>query len=165
VTLARSLAPAAVGVAVAGLLTLYLLTDDNPIGPWLLAFLLAAHGWVHLLFAFPKPPAGESSPQTLGYPFDFSTSWLIERGVDGRRVEALGRVLMAVVVVVQMLAALATVGLLVPVDWWAALVLLAALASAIFLALFYSPLLLLGFAIDLALVLLVLTGAWSPAGG
>jgi hypothetical protein len=164
--LVRSLVPVAIAVAVAAVLTLYLLRDDSPLGPWLLAFLLVAHGWVHLLFAFPKPPSDAAKPNAPAYPFDFDRSWLIGRGgLDVGRVRRLGMALMAAVVSLHVLAALATVGLLVPSDWWAALVLLAALSSAVFLALFYSPLLLLGFAIDLAVVWLVLAGTWSPAAG
>jgi hypothetical protein len=164
--LVRSLVPVAIAVAVAGVLTLYLLADDSPLGPWLLAFLLVAHGWVHLLFAFPKPPSDAAKPNAPAYPFDFGRSWLIGRGgLDAGLVRRLGMALTVVVVGLHVLAALATVGVLVPVDWWASLVLLAALASALFLALFYSPLLLLGFAIDLAVVWLVLAGTWSPAAG
>jgi hypothetical protein len=165
-TVVRSLAPVAIAVAVAGVLTLYLLTDDSPLGPWLLAFLLVAHGWVHLLFDFPKPPSDQAKLDATAYPFDFGRSWLIGRGgLDAGPVRRLGIALTVVVVILHVLAALATVGLLVPGDWWAALVLLAAVASAVFLALFYSPLLLLGLAIDLAVVWLVLAGTWSPATG
>ena len=39
----------------------------------------------------------------------------------------------------------------------------AALASTLTLVLFYSPALILGFAIDAAMILLVVSGSWSPA--
>jgi hypothetical protein len=61
------------------------------------------------------------------------------------------------------LAALATVGVLVPAEWWNWLVVTSAVASMVLLTLFFSPLLLLGYAIDLALIWLSVTSAWSPA--
>jgi hypothetical protein len=63
----------------------------------------------------------------------------------------------------SLLAALATVGLLVPTEWWGPLMIGAAVASTIMLVLFFSPALILGFAINAAMVALVLSGSWSPA--
>jgi hypothetical protein len=163
VSLIRSLAPVAVFVAAISLVTLWLLVDGSAIGPWLLAFLIAAHGWVHLMFLFPKPPA---KPDAAPYPFDFDLSWLIGRsGLDAGRVRRVGTLLMVVVAVLHMLAALATLGLLVPVEWWAGLVVAAALSSVLSLLLFWSPMLLLGIAIDLAMLWLVISATWSPVAG
>ena len=47
------------------MLTLYLLGTNPALGSWLLAALLLAHGWVHLMFVFPRPapaPVGEAAP-------------------------------------------------------------------------------------------------------
>jgi hypothetical protein len=74
-----------------------------------------------------------------------------------------GLAVVTVTFVLGLLAALATVGLLLPADWWAPLMVGAALASTLTLVLFYSPALILGFAIDAAMILLVVSGSWSPA--
>jgi hypothetical protein len=39
--------PFAIGIAVIGLVTWFLLKQGVGLGPWLLAALLVAHGWVH----------------------------------------------------------------------------------------------------------------------
>jgi hypothetical protein len=162
-SLVRSLAPVAVFVVVVSLVTLWLLVDGSAIGPWLLALLLAAHGWVHLMYLFPKPLATPGAPP---YPFDFERSWLIGRArLDAGRVRQLGALLMISVLILHLLAALSTVGLLVPGSWWAGLVVAAALSSALALALFWSPTLLLGVLIDLALLWLVASATWSPGTG
>ena len=76
----------------------------------------------------------------------------------------LGLGLLAVVLPLHVGAALATVAFVVPVEWWAGLVTAAALSSLLFLGIFWSPLLLLGVAVDVALLGLVVSGAWSPLG-
>jgi hypothetical protein len=165
VRLIRSLAPVAVFVVAVASLTLWLLVDGSAVGPWLLAFLLAAHGWVHVLFLFPQPPVEAGRPDASAYPFDFRLSWLIQRGgLDERLVRAVGTALTVIVLLLHTLAALATVTFLVPTDWWGSLVVAAALSSMLFLALFWSPLLLLGIVIDLAMLWLVFSSAWSPGG-
>lgn len=163
--LVRSLAPAAVFIVAVGALTLWLLAEDSAIGPWLLAFLLAAHGWVHVLFLFPKPAGGAGVTGAAAYPFDFRLSWLIQRGrFDARLVRAAGTGLTVIVLLLHTLAALATVALLVPTDWWGTLVVAAALSSMLFLVLFWSPLLLLGIVIDLGMLWLVVSNTWNPGG-
>ena len=74
----------------------------------------------------------------------------------------LGIVLMAVVFAASVPAALATIGLLVPPGWWAGLVIASAVTSMLLLTLFFAPALLLGYAIDMALLWLVLLSLWSP---
>jgi hypothetical protein len=157
------LIPLAIGVAAAGVVTWYALTRDWAIGPWLLAALLFAHGWVHLMFVFPQPDPAAATAGAAAWPFDMAGSWLISAGgVDLGLVRGLGITLMAVVCVGFALAALSTVGLLVPAGWWAGLVVGSATGSLVLLTMFFSPLLLLGYAIDLALVGLVLASVWSP---
>ena len=63
----------------------------------------------------------------------------------------------------SLLAALATVGILVPIEWWTGLMRAAAAASTVMLLLFFSPALVLGFAINALMVALVVSGSWSPA--
>ena len=163
-SLERALAPLAIAIAVIALVVWLLLVNDVGLGPWLLALLVFAHGWVHLMFVFPKP-TGQGNYSGVGeYPFDFGRSWLIRRqGLDAGLVRTIGLVVMAATFVLSLLAALATVGLIIPTEWWAGLMLAAAAASTITLVLFYSPALVLGFAIDALMVVLVVSGSWSPA--
>ena len=65
--------------------------------------------------------------------------------------------------VTSLLAALATIGILVPAEWWSGLVVAQAVSSLLLLAVCFSPILLNGFAIDLALLWLVFLSGWSPA--
>jgi hypothetical protein len=163
-SLERALIPIAIVVAVISLVVWLLLVNDVGIGPWLLAVLVFAHGWVHLLFVFPKPEREDGDASASEYPFDFGRSWLIRRaGLDVRLVQAVGLIVMGLTFAFSVLAALATVGLLVPAAWWAPLMVATAAVSATTLALFFSPALILGFGIDTLLVVLVITGSWSPA--
>jgi hypothetical protein len=163
-SLERALAPLAFAVAVIALAVWLMLVNDVALGPWLLALLVFAHGWVHLMFVFPKPKGGSSYAGVSEYPFDFGRSWLIRRqGLDAGLVSRIGLVLMAITFVLSALAALSSVGLLVPTDWWAGSMIATAVSSSVMLALFYSPALILGFATNAALVVLVVSGTWSPA--
>ena len=56
-SLERALAPLAIAVAIIALVVWLMLVNDIVLGPWLLAVLVFAHGWVHLMFVFPKPEA------------------------------------------------------------------------------------------------------------
>jgi hypothetical protein len=160
-----SLLPLAIAIAAVAGVAWFLLTRDWALGPWLLALLLFAHGWVHLMFLFPQPEAASATAGGLAYPFDIDRSWLMGRaGLDAGVVRATGIALMVVVFTLSLLAALATTGLLVPVGWWGPFVVASALGSMLLLTLFFSPLFLLGYAIDLALLWLVIGGVWSPAG-
>jgi hypothetical protein len=160
----RSLLPLAVAVGAVGALTLYLLGGANPaLGQWLLAVLLFAHGWVHVMFAIPRPRGSATATGAPAWPFDLGDSWLIARaGIGAGIVRAIGRILVVVTLAGFLLAALSTVGILVPAAWWPALVLGSAASSAILLGVCFSPTLVLGLAIDVALAWLVISGTWSP---
>lgn len=160
------LLPIGIGVALVGALAWFLLDRDIGAGKWLLAGLLLAHGWVHVMFVFPAPEAAPATAGGMAYPFDMAKSWLITGvGLDAGVVRSIGIVVMAMTFGLFTLAALATVGWLVPATWWAGLVVAAAAASTLMLALFFSPGLLLGFAINAALWWLVLASVWSPLAG
>jgi hypothetical protein len=162
--LERALAPLAIAIAVMALAVWLMLVNDIGLGPWLLALLVFAHGWVHLMFVFPKPDSPDGAGGASEYPFDFDRSWLIRRqGLETELVRRLGTVVMALTFALSLLAALATVAVLVPAGWWAGLMLGTAAASSVMLLLFYSPALILGFGIDALMVALVLGGSWSPA--
>ncbi len=72
--------------------------------------------------------------------------------------------LTVVTLVTSLLAALATIGILVPADWWSGLVVAEALSSMLLLTVAFSPILLNGFAIDFALLWLALLSGWRPPG-
>ena len=154
------LLPLGVGVALVGALTWFLLDRDWALGRWLLAALVLFHGWVHLMFVFPQPETAGGGP---AWPFDMARSWLVTGvGLDVGVVRTIGIVVMLVAFAGLALSALATVNLLVPVSWWSGLLISSACASLLLLAIFFSPTLLLGFAIDLGLLWLVLASVWSP---
>jgi hypothetical protein len=156
-----ALAPLAIGVGIIIVLTWFLLDREIGPGKWLLAGLLFAHGWVHLMFVFPKPePATADGPT---WPFDMARSWLVTGvGLDVGLIRSVGVIVMAGVVIGFLLAALSTVGVIVPRAWWPGLVAGSALGSLVLLGLFFSPTLLLGAAIDVALLWFVLASAWRP---
>lgn len=158
------LLPLGIGIALVGALTWFLLDRDIGIGKWLLAALLFAHGWVHAMFVFPQPTPATATPGGTQWPFDMGRSWLIEgAGLDAGMLRSLGIAVIVITLLTFLLAALSTVGVLVPTAWWPALVIAGAASSTVLLMLFYSPALLLGFAINLSLLVLVLASVWSPA--
>lgn len=161
------LLPLGIGIALLGALTWFLLDRDIGAGKWLLAFLLFAHGWVHVMFVFPQPDAAAATAGGMAWPFDMGRSWLVGAGMDAGALRGVGIAAIAVTLVAFLLAALATVGVLVPAGWWAGLVIASAVSSTLVLGLFFSPMLLLGFAINLALLFVVLASVWNPlaAGG
>jgi hypothetical protein len=157
------LLPIGLGVAIAAVVTWFLLDRNWALGKWLLAALMLFHGWVHVMFVFPQPEGASATEGGLAWPFDMSGSWLIGGAVlDGGLVRTLGIGLILIVVGTFVLAALSTMGWLVPAGWWSGLVIGGAAASTLMLVTFFSPALLLGFAINGALTWLVLASVWSP---
>jgi hypothetical protein len=107
----------------------------------------------------PAPAAGRGA----GWPFDLANSWAVTRaGVTPRTVRTVAIGLIAIVVTGSALAALSTVGIVVPAAWWQASVAASAVASAALLVLVFAPQLVLGLAIDAALLWLVVGAAWIP---
>lgn len=152
--------PWAIVVAAIGGAVWWLLSRDLAAGRWLLAALLIGHGLSHLMFAVPSPAATGGGPD---WPFDMSRSWAITgAGLDLNLVRAIGLALIAVVVGGFALAALSTVGVLVPSGWWQPAVAVSAVASAVVLVLFFEPQLVLGLGIDAVLVAVVATRSWVP---
>jgi hypothetical protein len=152
--------PWVIVLAIAGAAIWLLLDRQVVLGTWVFAALILGHGLVHALYlvAPPDPPAGRPGPR---WPFDLGRSWLVAlAGV--RRGRRLAVVFVGVIVAASILAALATVGVL-PVAWWSALVVLAAVASLVLLVLAFDLQLVLGIGIDVALLVVVVTGAWTPA--
>ena len=157
------LLPFAIGLAIFAALQSYLLGRDLTFGRWLLAAFLVAHGLIHVLFLLPQPSTTAATAGGVEYPFDMARSWLVNAGtLDPGVVRLLGLVLIAVVVTGFVMAGLATVGALVPSDWWAGLMLGSAGASILLLAMCFSPSLSLGLLIDAVLIWLVVASAWAP---
>ncbi len=145
----------AIGVAI-----WWLLSRDMAAGRWLLAALLIGHGVVHVFFAVPTPAASDGG---AAWPFDMAESWVVTRaGLDLTLVRGIGVVLIAVTVGAFALAALSTVGLIVPSGWWQPTIAVGAVASAAMLVLFFEPQLVLGLGIDAVLLWVVVTRAWVP---
>jgi hypothetical protein len=155
------LAPLGVAILVFALIVGYLIQHQNAIGVWLFAAFLVGHGLVHIMFAAP-PPSGPGSPGA-DFAFDPAGSWLVTaRLADVGMVRAIVIAFVALTVVGYALAGLATVGLLVPQDLWPALVIAATLASFVLMAVAVMPGLVLGVAIDLALLAIVVLSVWVP---
>lgn len=160
---ARELLPAGLGLAAAAAVVYVALDRGWGAGPWLLALLLLGHGAVHAMFLLPAPAEDERKAGSAPYPFTMDDSWLLGRmGVDGSRLRLVGAVLVVLTLVAFLLAALATVGWAVPGAWWGPLVVGAAVLSSLLLLVFLSPLLVLGFALNAALVWLVVASVGAP---
>ena len=147
-------------VAIAGAAIWLLLGRQAVLGSWVLAAVLLGHGLVHALYLVPPPdpPAGGNAPR---WPFDLGRSWLVALA-GARRGRRLAVLLVGVIVVASIVAALATVGVL-PVAWWSAFVVLTAVTSLVLLMLAFEPQLILGIGIDVVLIVVAVTGAWTPA--
>jgi hypothetical protein len=125
------------------------------------ALLLLGHALVHASYLAPAPAAKPGAP---AWPFHLDRSWLLGPiGIDRDVSRLLGTGLVVVVVVGFALAAAACAGI-GPAALWRVGVALGAVASLAVLALYFHPWLLLGVAIDLALLWFVVIGGWSPAG-
>ena len=147
-------------VAIAGAAIWLLLGRQAVLGTWVLAAVLLGHGLVHALYLVPPPdpPAGGNGPR---WPFDLGRSWLVALA-GARRGRRLAALLVGVIVVASIAAALATVAVL-PVAWWSTFVVLAAVTSLVLLMLAFEPQLILGIGIDVVLIVVAVSGAWTPA--
>ena len=61
------------------------------------------------------------------------------------------------------LAGLATIPIVISADLWPLLVLVSTVASALLMALFFNPGLMIGLAVDATLIALVVVTSWRPA--
>lgn len=123
------------------------------------AFLLG-HAAVHASFLAPRPAATVGGPE---WPFDLARSWLLSPlGLNAEATRILGLGLIAAILAGYALAALAAIGIL-PEGVWTGAVVLGSLASIALLALFFHPWLVVGFAIDAALIWLAIAWRWTPS--
>jgi hypothetical protein len=157
------LAPLAVGLAAFGATVAFMLQRNMALGPWLLAAFLLGHGLVHVMFAAPAPVPAATATGPSEYPFDIAKSWLVsDRFIALSTARLLVLAFVAITVIGYLLAAMATVGFVVPQSMWPALVIASTTASAALMVIGLSPGLALGIAIDVALFLVVVSAAWSP---
>ena len=158
------LLPLAVGLVLFGAAVWFLISKEIGLGYWLFAAFLVGHGLVQVMFLVPTPTDGATT-SGVANPFDIAKSWPVTgAGLDVTVVRPIAVTLITVVVLGFGLAALSTVGVLVPTGWWQGLVLGSTAASIILLAAFLSPGLILGIAIDAVLLWLVLASVWAPGG-
>jgi hypothetical protein len=127
----------------------------------LLAVFLFAHGAIHLTYLSPRPPATASGPS---WPFALDRSWALSPlGVEPRVLRVIGIALAVVTLAAFTLAAASALGV-VPQALWTSAVALGAAASLGLLVIFFHPWLILGVAIDLALLGATLIARWTPDG-
>ncbi len=128
----------------------------------LLAGLLVAHAAIHAMFLAPQPPA-TASDQT--WPFQLDHSWVLDRvGVDigPRRVVAIGLLVVTLVGFGSAALAALQIG---PAALWVSGATVGAVGSMALLLMFFHPWLVLGLAIDVAILIAVRGLDWTPAGG
>jgi hypothetical protein len=117
---------------------------------------LAAHGLIHLGYLTPAP----ADPR---YPFNLGKSWLITSiGFSEPSVRFLGMTLSIVTVVGFALTGLAATGIIVPPQWGLPLTVVSSIASLLLLVCFWHTWLVLGVAIDVALLVALLWLGWQP---
>ena len=122
------------------------------------AVFLLAHGLIHASFISPAPAPTAAGPQ---WPFSFERSWVLgPLGVRPEMAQGLGVVLLLAVVAGYIVGALAVVGV-IPGSWFVPALVVATVASAVLLALFFHPWLVLGLVID-GLLLVALARGWTP---
>jgi hypothetical protein len=104
----------------------------------LFGLFLVAHGLVHGLFMVPRPPDAGAS-----WPFDPSESWLLNQiGVEPDLARAIAGIL--------------------PADWLRPIAIASASVSLILLGIFFHPWLVIGIAIDAAILWAVGLNGWIP---
>jgi hypothetical protein len=128
----------------------------------LLAGLLLAHAAIHAGFLAPRPPATAGGPP---WPFQLDQSWVLDRfGVDAGTRRVLALALVAVTLVGFGLAAL-TVVRLAPAALWIPAATIGSVGSIALLGVFFHPWLILGLAIDVAILIAVRALDWTPTTG
>jgi len=125
----------------------------------LLVGFLLAHAAIHLGFLSPRPATTAGAP---AWPFELAHSRpLAALGLDPGVARGVGRGLVAVTLGGFAVAAIGALGIL-PRDAWFAAASVGAIASASLLLLYFHPWLVLGVAIDVALLWVVLVARWVP---
>lgn len=125
----------------------------------LFAGFLVAHALIHLAYVAPRPQIAATEP---AWPFETGRSWILDRLDPGRVARRpLGIALVAVTIAGFCLAALAILGV-VPSALASDGLMVGASGSLALLLVFFHPWLVLGIAIDVAVMGLVLIARWTP---
>ena len=123
------------------------------------AGLLIAHAAIHVAYLSPRPPVTAGGP---AWPFDLGQSWLLPRlGVEPHRARGLAIALISVLVIGFAIAAGVAFGVL-PTALWGPALAIGSTASLLLLLTFFHPWLIVGVAIDIALLAVALLGPWTP---
>jgi len=109
---------------------------------------LIAHGLVHGLYFLPKPPNDPS------FPFFFTKSWFAKR--VGKSSIIIGKVLTSIVMAMFVLSGLFLIGISSFNYLWLTFAMIAAITSEFLFLLFWHKWLIIGFAINLVIVLILL---------
>ena len=123
----------------------------------LFGLFLVAHGLVHLGFVSRSPAPAPGAPE---WPFEMGRSWLIGAVGHAGLVRGIGAALVITTLVAFVGAGLAWFGILVPQAWWPALTIAGSATSLAVLVVFFHPWLVIGLAIDAALIVLVVGSGW-----
>jgi hypothetical protein len=127
---------------------------------FLLGAFLVGHALIHASYLTPAPPRTADGPE---WPFEMAQSWLVTgAGLDPAVVRTLGTALVLTTIALLVAAGLSTVGWLVPPEWWSFLVVGGGVASALTLAMFFHPWIVLGLVIDAALLWVAVGTGWTP---
>lgn len=118
-----------------------------------LAVFLVLHALIHSSYVLREPP-------DPAYPFRLDRGVLAALGARGAAFP-LAVSLATISILAYLFSVLALAGWLVPVDWWRPLALLGSFASLALLLIAFHPWLLAGVAIDVALILAIVTD-WEP---
>jgi hypothetical protein len=160
----RELGPMAIGVALFGVLIAVLLQGGNVAGNWLFAAFLLGHGWVHVMYLVPQPRATAAAANGSQYPFELDHSRALSAlGLAPAAQRLLGTLLVAATIGGYLVAALATIPVIVPPSAWAGLVVASSVASLALLGLFFNRNLVVGVAIDVVLLAVAVSSVWMPA--
>jgi hypothetical protein len=127
----------------------------------IVAGLLLAHGLIHAAYLSPRPPAKAGGP---AWPFELNRSWVLgPLGFSTQSTRTAGVGLVAATIAAFALACVGTLGV-GPAALWTGSIVIGALASLATLALYFHPWLVLGVAIDIAILWAVALAGWAPSG-
>lgn len=109
---------------------------------------LIAHGLVHGLYYLPKPPKDPS------FPFLFTKSWFAKK--VGKSSVAIGKIFAAIVIAIFVLSGLFLIGISSFNYLWLTFAMIAAVISEFLFLLFWHRWLIIGFTINLAIIIILL---------
>lgn len=120
------------------------------------AFLLAAHGAIHLWWVSP--------PTAAAALVDPANAWAVEQGMSEALLRALTALLAPLVFLLFAASAVGVLGWLLPAGRWRAVTLVASLLSLLLLVLYFDPSGWVGFVVDLGLLAALISPVASRMG-